>query len=244
MNDPPQPPPCWRGWAIWYDAPTNSALVGPLLCNRWNCPTCASLKARSYFLDALSIAPTHALTFTLAPPRPETIAEQANALTKGLRRVWRHLRTHADARMWLWTYELHQDPALHVHALAKLNEYPQRELSKLAQTSALGPVVWIKRISGSPRRVYHQIKYLWKSAMDSRAALLPRNRVHTSREWARAARAKRAATRTKNWQLAVVEPRHAAPFWPPPRKSEFNIYYAIYEGTPPNIRRKLLGPYP
>ncbi len=143
-----------------------AAVVGPISCKRWRCPTCGPRNARilKRRLSNLDTNRFVTLTYKLGPDEtPQEAATNIKAAWVKLhKRILRRLN-QTDVK-YVLVIEWTQLNSPHLHCLLKSSFLPQRWLSRNWRECSGAPIVDVRRIRSAASAAAYLAKYLSKTA--------------------------------------------------------------------------------
>ncbi len=164
---------CMKSSIVGQSKDRTRAIIIPLPCKSWDCPTCGPRKRFAWISRLKSGHPDREITLTC--PANKFLNSRLAALA--MKTAWSTLvpkiRKTWGAFEYGLVWELTKQRVPHIHILARGAYIAQKWLSQKWERLGIGPIVYIKSVKGSKLHAAHACKYLAKSNGQSAAALAP-----------------------------------------------------------------------
>jgi len=163
--------PCYTGAIIGVDAEARRVVVVPKTCGRWDCPACASYKAKRYAAIIFQARPERHICLTANPTRYTGPREALVAMKDAVRKLVYLIRTgdpdeHGDTRWaprkieYALIWDRHKSGWPHAHIATWGDWIPQAEISQLWERLTGAWMCWIVDLVAHPEHKHNFIKYL------------------------------------------------------------------------------------
>jgi len=174
---------CKTGAAVYANAETQTCVVVPLMCHRWDCDTCGPIKAKMWERQIASALPERFMLFTRNPVKGDSPQYAYDRMKAGWTAFVRAIRARFGRFEWCAIWELHKDGYPHLHVAQKGKFLPQAWLSRVAPHFGFGKVVDIQRIYSKNGCAHYMSKYMVKTLAATRSALQMKRVVWHSRQF-------------------------------------------------------------